>query len=278
VSNPSKIIAIAKGEVGYREGRSASGGYNNKNKFSPAVPGLEWSNYQPWCATFVSWAALQAGVADLYPRTASCLVGTSWFKKLGRFSEYPAIGAQVFFGPNGGSHTGLVYDYDGTYVYTVEGNTNGNGSAEGNGVYLKKRLRRDPYVYGYGYPKFSEGIKSADPAWAKEAPKVEAKPVTKAPAKPSVSLARIKEARSKDMPARTGHVTHKADVLRVERALNKEGLLASQWVDGSWGTKTQEAYDAFRRRMGWTGEDAKGAPGKASLSKLGQRHGFVVKS
>ncbi|MFD5308175.1 CHAP domain-containing protein [Streptomyces ardesiacus] len=277
MSNASKIVSIAKGEVGYREGKTGSS-YNNKQKYSGQVPGLEWSNFQPWCATFVSWAAMKAGVESLYPRTASCLVGAAWFKKLGRWSEYPAVGAQVFYGPNGGTHTGLVYDYDATYVYTVEGNTNDSGSAEGNGVYLKKRRRRDAYVYGYGYPKFSDGIKSADPKYAKEAPKAPAK--SKPASKPSVSLAHIKAARTKDMPAKTGHTTYPAEVKLVEAALKAEGLMAGTYAnDGSWGTTTQNAYDTFRRRvMGLTGKDAVGEPGMASLSKLGSRHGFTVKA
>ncbi|WP_458085801.1 CHAP domain-containing protein [Streptomyces malaysiensis] len=270
------IIKVAKAEVGYQEGR-ANGHWNNKQKYSPAVPGLEWSNYQAWCATFVSWCALKSGNEALYPRTASCLTGVAWFKQRKRFSEYPAVGAQIFFGPSGGSHTGLVYDYDATYVYTVEGNTNGSGGAEGDGVYLKKRTRRDSYVYGYGYPDFADGIKSADPAWAKDAPKTPSTP-SKAPAKPSVSVKHINAARAKDIPAATGHTTYKAEVLLVEKALAAEGLLSAQWVDGSFGTKTQDAYDAYRRKVGYRGSDATGAVGKESLTKLGKAHGFTVKA
>ncbi|SDL14202.1 CHAP domain-containing protein [Nocardioides sp. YR527] len=163
MSNASGIIKVAKAEVGYHEGRSG-GHWNNKQKYSPAVPSLEWSQNQAWCATFVSWCALQAGVTTLYPRTASTDLGARWFKDRGQWSEYPAVGAQVFFGVNGDmNHTGIVYGFDATYIYTIEGNTNASGSREGDGVYLKTRARRDSYVQGYGYPKFTEGIKSADP-------------------------------------------------------------------------------------------------------------------
>ncbi|MCY0946836.1 CHAP domain-containing protein [Streptomyces antarcticus] len=165
-----KIVGIARAEKGYQEGRK-SGHWNNDQKYSNETPGLEWSDFQAWCATFVSWCALKAGLAALYPRTASCLTGVSWFKQRKQFSAYPAVGAQVFFGKNGGTHTGLVYDYDDTYVYTIEGNTNASGSPEGDGVYEKKHRRTDAYVYGYGYPAFAEGIKSADPAWKDKAPK-----------------------------------------------------------------------------------------------------------
>jgi hypothetical protein len=275
------VIEIAKAEVGYHEGRSSSGHWNNIEKYAPAVPGLEWAQGQAWCATFVSWCALKAGAADLYPRTASCEVGVQWFKQKGRFSEYPAIGAQVFYGSGGGSHTGIVTDYDDTYVYTVEGNTNTNGSAEGDGVYAKKRVRRDSFVYGYGLPKFVGGIKSADPKFADEAPKAAPapKPAPK-PTKPVVSVAHLNTARAKDIPAATGHTTYPAEVKVVEAALKAEGFLNPAWAsDGSWGTQTDLAYNRFRREvLHLIGDDAKGSVGLQSLKALASRHGFTAKA
>lgn len=156
----SRLVRIADSQVGYHEGRSG-GHWNNIQKYSPAVPGLEWSQGQAWCCTFVSWCAMKAGLASLFPRTASCKEAMAWWKARNQFHEYPAIGAQVIYG--NGEHTGIVRDYDDTYIYVDEGNTNNNGSAEGDGVYLKKRLRRDPYVTGYGYPAVIGGLKSADP-------------------------------------------------------------------------------------------------------------------
>ncbi|MFG3585146.1 CHAP domain-containing protein [Streptomyces sp. NPDC047990] len=159
------VIRVAKSQVGYHEGYSG-GHWTNYQKFSPAVPGLEWSQNQAWCATFSAWSYQEGGMPKgSYPVTASCAAGVAWWKQAKRWSEYPAVGAQVFFGPGGGSHTGLVYAYDATYIYTVEGNTNTSGSAEGDGVYLKKRSRKDAYVYGYGYPAYPAGIVTADPTW-----------------------------------------------------------------------------------------------------------------
>lgn len=161
------MIAVEQGQVGYHEGRDKNGTWNNVQKYSPAVASLTWSQGQPWCATFQSWCAQTAGLGGYYPCTASTNTGAAWFKSRNQWSEYPAIGAQVFFGSNGHMvHTGFVYNYDATYVYTIEGNTNTNGSAEGDGVYRKKRLRRDPYVQGYGYPKIpGVRLKSADPTY-----------------------------------------------------------------------------------------------------------------
>ncbi|MFF7408694.1 CHAP domain-containing protein [Streptomyces lydicus] len=279
--NADDVAKIAKAEIGYQEGRSG-GHWNNKEKYAAQVPGLEWADYQAWCATFVSWVALKAGAADLYPRTASCLAGVAWFKKAGRFSEYPAIGAQVFYGKNGGEHTGIVVDYNADYIWAVEGNTNDNGSAEGDGVYLKKRVRKSDHVFGYGYPRFAGGIKSADPAYAKEAPKAPAKPkpapAKPKPAKPVVDLSNVIEAAKRDPKAPQGHTTHPADVRLVEAALKAEGLLSAKYAsDGSFGTLTQEAYKAWQKRLGYSGSDADGIPGLTSLTKLGARHGFGVK-
>lgn len=165
-----KLIALALGEVGYHEGRTGST-WNNHQKYSPAVPGLEWSQNQPWCDTFVCWLFEKTGLRDLLPVvSASCDTSATAWKKSGRWSTYPAIGAQVFYGvPGDMKHTGLVIDYDDTTITTVEGNTNTTGSSQGDGVYRLVRRRRDDWVQGYGYPAYAEGITSADPAWANRA-------------------------------------------------------------------------------------------------------------
>jgi hypothetical protein len=158
-------IDIAKSQVGYHEGKSG-GHWNNNQKYSDQLPSFAWSDGQPWCATFVQWCLWQVGVSvPDGARSAGCAISVAAYKKAGRFTEYPGIGFQVFYGPNGGTHTGIVYDYDDTYIYTVEGNTNDSGSAEGDGVYKKKRLRKVDYVYGYGIPYYKGKAKSADPKW-----------------------------------------------------------------------------------------------------------------
>jgi len=98
-------------------------------------------------------------------------------------------------------------------------------------------------------------------------------------AKPKVSLAHIIAAARKDPPAAQGHTTYKAEALLVEKALKAEGLLSSEYVDGSFGSKTVTAYARWQRSPaggGYTGTDADGIPGKASLRLLGARHGFTV--
>jgi GH25 family lysozyme M1 (1,4-beta-N-acetylmuramidase) len=164
-STVETVIRVAEKEVGYTEGTS-HGVHDNDTKYADEVPGLEWADFQPWCATFVSWVARKAGVAALYPRTASCDEAARWFKARKRWSDYPAVGAQVFYGTARDlDHTGIVVDYDATHITTIEGNTNDDGGREGTSVMRKDRLRRSPRVVGYGYPRFPEGLRSADPAY-----------------------------------------------------------------------------------------------------------------
>lgn len=160
------VIHLAKSQEGYHEGKTGST-WNNKQKYSEQLPNFAWSDGQPWCATFVQWCLWQAGVSvPTGARSASCATSCAAYKKAGRFTEYPVVGAQVFYGPGGGTHTGIVERYDDTYVYTIEGNTNTVGSANGDGVYARKRVRRDAYVFGYGIPYYKGKAVSPDPHWS----------------------------------------------------------------------------------------------------------------
>lgn len=94
--------------------------------------------------------------------------------------------------------------------------------------------------------------------------------------KPKVSLAHVVAAARKDPAAAQGHTTYKAEVLLVEKALKAEDLLAAGYVDGSFGSRTIAAYKAWQKRLGYSGTAADGIPGRVSLTKLGDKHGFQV--
>lgn len=61
-----------------------------------------------------------------------------------------------------------------------------------------------------------------------------------------------------------------ASVRLVEQALRAEGLLASQYVDGHYGTVTKAAYVRWQQSLGYSGVAANGLPGRASLTALGE--------
>ncbi|MFF8942849.1 glycoside hydrolase family 25 protein [Streptomyces sp. NPDC014864] len=117
-------------------------------------------------------------------------------------------------------------------------------------------------------------------AWAnKAAPAPVPAPAKPAPApKPSVSLSKLRKAAATDPHAAQGHQTYAAGVRLVEGALRAERLLASKYSgDGSFGSITVKAYADWQRRCG-VGGPYDGIPGKASLVKLGAKHGFTVVS
>lgn len=158
-------IAVAKTQAGYHEGQKA-GHWDNVEKYATMLPGFSWAQGQPWCAVFAQFIIWFVGVnVPAGARSASCGASVAAYQRAGRFTEYPVLGAQVFYGKNGGEHCGLVIAYDDTYVYAVEGNTNTTGGAEGDGVYTKKRARRDAYVYGYGVPYYHSKGQSPDAHW-----------------------------------------------------------------------------------------------------------------
>lgn len=97
----------------------------------------------------------------------------------------------------------------------------------------------------------------------------------KPPARPSVSLAKLRKAAETD-PPKTGTPVSYAGARVVEAALAAEGLLDRAHVDGHFGTATRDAYRAWQRRCGYSGAAADGIPGRASLDTLARRRGFTV--
>jgi hypothetical protein len=110
-----------------------------------------------WCMAFVFWcfeqAALAAGVANPFPKTAGCLA--AWNKvrvshparlvKRAAAIASPSLvrPGQVFILDHGGGfgHTGFVRQSFGGPFRTVEGNTNPLGSSNGLGVFELNRRR-----------------------------------------------------------------------------------------------------------------------------------------
>ena len=92
-----------------------------------------------------------------------------------------------------------------------------------------------------------------------------------------IMLPHIVKAAKTDPKAAQGHVTYAPEVKLVEAALMAEKLLDKRYAtDGSFGSKTLEAYAAWQRHLGYAGKDANGIPGEASLTALGKKHGFTV--
>jgi hypothetical protein len=106
-----------------------------------------------WCAAFVNWTYVKNNVEvpEKYPAWSP-----SWFPP-SRVYEDIDIGGSTpqkgdvfglyFKSKNRIAHVGFIHKWppDKNYCITVEGNTNEAGSREGDGVYKKRRLKRQIY-------------------------------------------------------------------------------------------------------------------------------------
>ncbi|GAA3121643.1 N-acetylmuramoyl-L-alanine amidase [Streptomyces echinatus] len=104
------------------------------------------------------------------------------------------------------------------------------------------------------------------------------KPPTKpapTPSKPTVDLSKLVAA-AKSNPSAAGQPVTYSGVKVVEAALVNAGYLSKAYSDGHYGKVTVEAYAKLQRHLGYSGSDADGIPGKASLTYLGDRYGFKV--
>lgn len=99
-----------------------------------------------------------------------------------------------------------------------------------------------------------------------------------APAKPKlvVDLSSLQQAARMDPSKPDTSTTSWSNVITVERALVKEGLLESSYVDGHFGTATVLAYRKWQLKCGAVGQGADGIPGMETLKKLGAKYGFEV--
>lgn len=125
-------------------------GYNDGKQVETYLKYVGLPKGQPWCAAFVSWAYGQNGLKKV--RAGGCVLLMEQGKviyKSGKSSSSPMQG-DVFFiwfvNKNRVAHTGFVDAWGNSFVTTVEGNTNEAGSREGDGVYRKKRMKRQIYA------------------------------------------------------------------------------------------------------------------------------------
>ena len=188
----NKVIQIALNEVGYLE-KSKSAYQKNPNIIYDKTQGAGEDNYQkygyemrkiypavmdfpaPWCDAFVDWCMVQAyGVSN----AKEILCGNfddytvnscKYYEKSNRLDTNPQIGDQVFFTKNGKSsgcyHTGLVYNVDDNYFYTVEGNTsNANIVVANGGCVAKKKYLIKSYKNKvlFGHPKYDDKLSATE--------------------------------------------------------------------------------------------------------------------
>lgn len=134
----ARAMYIAISQNGVREQSNNSGPAVDAFLASVGLP----SGYS-WCMAFVYWCYTQAanalGIINPLVRTGGCM--RQWNEsKCHKLHDTPAPGDVFIMDLGGGAgHTGIVTAVHGDEIETVEGNTNDNGSANGDGVYLRRR-------------------------------------------------------------------------------------------------------------------------------------------
>ncbi|WP_062056089.1 CHAP domain-containing protein [Aquimarina longa] len=100
-----------------------------------------------WCAGFVSWCYQNAGIQT--PKSAwvpSYAIKGKRIYHRGKYEFKIPQKGDVFMiwstQLNRPAHIGFIDQWKDQWVITVEGNTNNNGSREGDGVYRKRRLKK----------------------------------------------------------------------------------------------------------------------------------------
>ena len=175
------LLAVAKGELGYKEKKSnsnldsktANAGDGNWTKYARDLANAGYyqgnKNGYAWCDVFVDWCFYKlvcnvtgksgkdvrqkanelicVNEGELYG--AGCGCSRDYYKAKKRLGNLPVKGAQIFFYDDGVvSHTGIVTGYDNSKVYTIEGNAS-------NQVKECSYSRSSSRIVGYGYPKLT---------------------------------------------------------------------------------------------------------------------------
>lgn len=156
----NKVLAYAKAQVGY------AATSNKRNKYAEELDAVGWFNGRKngydWCCCFVTdlFYHIFGDIArkmlfqpsPQYDLAAACGYAANYYVNNNSWSKQPVLASQIFFGRRGDEyHTGIVYDFDSTYVYTIEGNAGGGG-----GKVMKRQYRRSSSeISGYGIPKWS---------------------------------------------------------------------------------------------------------------------------
>lgn len=159
----SAYVESAISYLGASEGsddhKSIIDGYN---AHEPLAQGYEVKYDDNWCATFVSFIAIEENLTHLIPTECSCQRQIGLWKELGRWIEedtyLPLPGDIIYYdwdvralGNSTGwsDHVGIVVGTHGPFIKVIEGNKD-------DAVCYRYIIRWDPRIRGYGLPEYEK--------------------------------------------------------------------------------------------------------------------------
>lgn len=139
-----RLQRVYSAEVGVREVT----GKNDGPEMEAYLASTKLGPGYPWCAAFISWVFEQEDYDQ--PRTpwSPALFPNRvvvWPDK-GKTPQKSDVFGIYFSSKKRIGHAGFVESWGSNFVITVEGNTNENGSSEGDGVYRKRRRTKTIHV------------------------------------------------------------------------------------------------------------------------------------
>jgi len=143
-----EAMKIAISQIGKQE-KPLGSNWGDPVKFYLASVGINFP--ASWCMAFVYWCYQEASVILKIKNNAIKTGGVlfAWNKSSTLIKSFePHIGSVFImeFG-HGLGHTCIVENFDASFIYTIEGNTNDTGSREGIEVCRRKRSRKS--IKGY---------------------------------------------------------------------------------------------------------------------------------
>ena len=263
VTKAQKVIDIATGEIGYLEKKSnsnldsktANAGSNNYTKYSRDLikwVGAPYAQGVAWCDIFVDWCFYMAyGKSNakklLNGWSAYTPTSAQYFKNLGHYYKTNPKPGDVIFFHNGTiiCHTGIVTKVEGSYVYTIEGNTSAGNTVipNGGGVCEKRYSLSYRRIDGYGRPAYSDTKITAKVSPMKAYPGIFPK-----------------------VPPIIKNGSKGTQVINLQRYLNWFGGY-SLVVDGIAGKYTVNAIKDFQKRTGLV-VDGEFGPKSLAMAKL----------
>jgi len=150
IASPSakqmQIHDIYTAEIGVKE----LTGHNDGARVEEFLASCHLKKGDPWCAAFVCWCFLQGGIKAVisgYSPNWFTAKKVIWTRGKGKTPQMADVGGIWFPKMGRIAHTFFIdkWEYGSSFTITVEGNTNKDGSREGNLCSRKRRLKTQIY-------------------------------------------------------------------------------------------------------------------------------------